>query len=103
MTTITKSDAPRGDSGQLYLMKGDRVALRMWDAEAPTDGKEPHVSDYETLGYAISGRAVLHMGGKAHALEPGTSWVVPEGATHHYEILEAFTAVEATSPPARDS
>lgn len=103
MTTTTKSDASRGDDGQLYLAKGDRVALRMWDAEAPTDGKEPHTSDYETLGYAISGRAVLHMGGKRHALEPGTSWVVPEGATHHYEILEAFTAVEATSPPARDS
>jgi hypothetical protein len=26
--------------------------------------------------------------------------VVPRGASHTYKILEAFTAVEATSPPA---
>jgi hypothetical protein len=31
-------------------------------------------------------------------LEPGDSWVVPNGASHTYQILEPFTAVEATSP-----
>lgn len=30
----------------------------------------------------------------------GDSWTVPEGASHTYVILEPFTAVEATSPPA---
>ena len=33
-------------------------------------------------------------------LEPGDSWVVPKGSKHTYKILEAFTAVEATTPPA---
>jgi quercetin dioxygenase-like cupin family protein len=33
-------------------------------------------------------------------LEPGDSWVVPKGASHSYRILEPFTAVEATCPPA---
>jgi quercetin dioxygenase-like cupin family protein len=33
-------------------------------------------------------------------LEPGDSWLVPKGAVHTYKILEPFTAVEATSPPA---
>jgi uncharacterized cupin superfamily protein len=33
-------------------------------------------------------------------LEKGDSWVVPKGAQHTYKILETFTAVEATSPPA---
>lgn len=33
-------------------------------------------------------------------LEPGNSWVVPKGANHTYKILEPFTAVEATHPPA---
>ncbi len=33
-------------------------------------------------------------------LEPGDSWLVPAGAEHTYRILETFTAVEATSPPA---
>jgi hypothetical protein len=27
--------------------------------------------------------------------------LVPKGAEHSYEILEPFTAVEATSPPAQ--
>ena len=34
-------------------------------------------------------------------LEPGNSWVVPKGSSHTYKILESFTAVEATSPPAQ--
>jgi hypothetical protein len=33
-------------------------------------------------------------------LEPGDSWLVPKGTDHAYRILEEFTAVEATSPPA---
>ena len=33
-------------------------------------------------------------------LEAGDSWVVPQGASHAYVITEAFTAVEATHPPA---
>ena len=33
--------------------------------------------------------------------EQGGSWMVPADAPHQYEILEAFSAVEATSPPAQ--
>jgi quercetin dioxygenase-like cupin family protein len=33
-------------------------------------------------------------------LNPGDSWTVPKNASHTYKILERFTAVEATSPPA---
>ncbi|MDP9461049.1 MAG: cupin domain-containing protein, partial [Actinomycetota bacterium] len=52
-------------------------------------------------GYVISGRARLRAGEQTLELGPGDSWVVPAGLTHTYEIVEAFTAVEATSPPAR--
>jgi mannose-6-phosphate isomerase-like protein (cupin superfamily) len=34
-------------------------------------------------------------------LAPGDSYLVPAGAEHTYRILETFTAVEATSPPAK--
>ena len=54
---------------------------------------------YRTL--EIRGRAELHLGrDQVVLLEPGNSWVVPKGAAHSYTILEPFTAVEATSPPA---
>ena len=34
-------------------------------------------------------------------LEAGDSWLVPAQTEHNYRILEAFTAVEATAPPAQ--
>ena len=45
-------------------------------------------------------RAELHLEGQMVVLDQGDSWVVPAGASHSYRILERFTAVEATSPPA---
>jgi mannose-6-phosphate isomerase-like protein (cupin superfamily) len=56
--------------------------------------------DYETVGYVISGRAELHSEGQMVLLEPGNCWVVPRHALHTYKILEPFTAIEATHPPA---
>jgi len=38
--------------------------------------------------------------GQVVTLEPGDSWTVPKGAAHTYKILEPFTAVEVTHPPA---
>jgi quercetin dioxygenase-like cupin family protein len=49
----------------------------------------------------IKGKAELHTEGQMLLLEKGDSWVVPKGASHTYIILETFTAVEATSPPAQ--
>lgn len=102
-TTVTKVDSrqsPRGAMGQKYLAAGKHMGMRLWDAEAPGEADAPHARSYETVGYVIAGRAELHIEGQMVLLEPGDSWVVPEGSQHAYRILEAFTAVEATSPPA---
>ena len=103
-TTVTKVDSrqsPRGPRGQKYLAAGKRMGMRLWE-EQPTQGEpETTVRAYETVGYVISGRAELHIEGQMVLLEPGDSWVVPEGARHAYRIVEPFTAVEATSPPAQ--
>ncbi|MBN3960208.1 cupin domain-containing protein [Nostoc sp. NMS8] len=103
-TTVTKIDSthsPKGKLGQKYLASGKEVAMRLWEKEQPNEDKEPSSRDYETVGYVISGRAELHIEGQMILLEPGSSWVVPKGASHTYKILESFTAVEATSPPAQ--
>jgi hypothetical protein len=34
-------------------------------------------------------------------LAPDDSWLVPKGPGHSCKILELFTAVEATAPPAQ--
>jgi quercetin dioxygenase-like cupin family protein len=102
-TTVTKVDSrhsPRGAMGQKYLAAGKRMGMRLWENEEPGEGEAPTTREYETVGYVIAGRAELHIEGQMVLLEQGDSWVVPEGASHTYKILETFTAVEATSPPA---
>ena len=103
-TTVTKvqsAHSPRGAMGQKYLASGTGLSMRLWDDEQPGDSGAPHARGYETVGYVIKGRAELKLEGQTVILEAGDSWVVPAGATHHYAIIEAFTAVEATHPPAQ--
>ncbi len=103
-TSVKKVDSaysPTGQLGQKYLASGKSVSMRLWENEQPGEAKEPTARDYETVGYVIKGTAELHLESQVVKLEPGNSWVVPKGASHTYKILESFTAVEATSPPAQ--
>jgi quercetin dioxygenase-like cupin family protein len=97
---VKSSYSPRGPLGQKYLATGVHMAMRLWEAEQPGEAKPESRRDYETVGYVISARAELRLEGQTVLLEPGDSWIVPKGASHTYKILEAFTAVEATHPPA---
>ena len=102
-TSVTKIDSkhsPRGQMGQKYLASGVHLAMRLWDSEKPSGEGHEAARDYETVGYVIAGRAELHVEGQMVLLEEGNSWVVPRGAKHRYKILDTFTAVEATAPPA---
>ena len=103
-TTVMKVNSkhsPHGEMGQKYLASGKNVAMRMWENQEPGDATPEARREYETVGYVIGGRAELHLEGQMVLLEPGDSWVVPNGARHSYKILEPFTAVEATYPPAQ--
>ena len=103
-TTVKKIDSrrsPRGDEGQLYLASGKRVSMRLWQDEPTHTPMRPTRRDYETVGFVIGGKAELQLEGQKVLLEPGDSWLVPMGTEHSYRILETFTAVEATSPPAQ--
>lgn len=103
-TTVTKIDSrhsPHGPMGQKYLASGKRMGMRMWENEQPSEPKAPTARPYETIGYVVSGKAELHSEGQVVILEAGNSYVVPEGASHTYKILEPFTAVEVTAPPAQ--
>jgi quercetin dioxygenase-like cupin family protein len=94
---------PVGDMGQVYLASGERVSLRLWEGLEPGEPKPRVARDYETVGYVIAGRALLHLPDETMDLDVGGSWVVPAGVEHTYEVTEAFTAVEATSPPAQQA
>jgi quercetin dioxygenase-like cupin family protein len=97
---VSSEASPKGNEGQIYLVSGKRVSMRLWRDEEPHE-KATARRDYETVGYVISGRAELTVEGQTLRLEPGDSWLVPAGEEHSYRILETFTAVEATAPPAQ--
>lgn len=100
---VSTNDAAHGELGQKYLVTGEHIALRLWENEQPGAPKEAVARPYETVGYVLQGRAELILEGQTLPLEPGDSWVVPHQAVHSYRILEAFTAVEATHPPAHQA
>jgi quercetin dioxygenase-like cupin family protein len=98
---VQAETAPRGTDGQRYLVSGKRVSMRLWRDEAPGEAKPATRREYETVGYVIGGRAELELEGQTIRLEPGDCWLVPADAEHRYKIVEPFTAIEATSPPAQ--
>jgi uncharacterized cupin superfamily protein len=101
-STVKKIDShysPKGAMGQKYLASGKKVSMRLWQDEDIGE-KEISLRDYETVGYVIAGKAELSTEGQVVVLSPGDSWVVPAGASHSYRIIEPFTAIEATAPPA---
>ena len=53
---VSSPASPSGELGQVYLVSGKRVALRLWRDERPQE-KQPTWREYETVGYVLSGRA----------------------------------------------
>ncbi|WP_349263111.1 cupin domain-containing protein [Longimicrobium sp.] len=100
MHKVSSSTSPTGAGGQKYLATGVSLGMRLWENEQPGEDKPTSRRPYEVVGYVLSGRAELHLEGQTVILEPGDSWVVPKDAEHTYKILESFSAVEATHPPA---
>ncbi len=97
---VSSETSPKGPMGQKYLASGKSVSMRLWEHEASDADKQESRRDYETVGYVLAGRAELELEGQTIVLEPGDCWLVPAGTAHRYRILEEFSAVEATSPPA---
>ena len=95
------STSSTGANGERHLAAGEHIAMRKWENEEPGAAKPVSRRDYETIGYVLSGRAELHLGGKVTTLEPGSSWGVPHGAEHTYKLLERFSAIEVTHPSYR--
>ena len=96
-TTITKVDgnhSPKGADGQKYLASGKTVSMRLWEKEAPTEGKGAVRRDYETVGFVIAGRAELTIEGQTIVLEPMNTGSCPRAPS-------TATASWRSSPPWR--
>lgn len=97
---INADEASIGEMGQEYLVTGKNVDLRRWN-EAAGKNCQSTCRQYETVGYLISGQMEIEIDGQCATLKAGDSWLVPAGASHHYRIVDAIVAIEATSPPGR--
>ena len=97
---IAEGKLPETDEAKEIMASGEDVGLRIWRNEEPGTNKETHTSPYETVGYVLEGKAELHLEDKIIELSEGNSYLVPKDAEHTYKIIETFSAVEATSPPA---
>lgn len=97
---VSRDETRHGQDGQHHLVVGQSSSMRLWHDEQPGDtaDKQPHANDYETLGYVISGRVELTLGGQTLTLGEGDSYCVPRGAQHTYRVTEPLTAVEVTTP-----
>lgn len=104
MSTVTEEVVEKklsqGNDAKEILALGENLGLRIWRDEKPNTDKEMHSHIYETVGYVLKGRAELHLEDKVIELVEGDSYLVPKSAEHTYKILETFSAIEATSPPA---
>ncbi|HLL52736.1 MAG TPA: cupin domain-containing protein [Myxococcaceae bacterium] len=100
-TKVNAKSSSLGEHGEKFLACGSHIGMRLWEDEQPGEPKEPSQRDYETVGFVLKGRAELHLNGGVIPLNPGDSWIVPKGAHHTYKILETFSAIEATCPPAQ--
>src|ERR1700685_176508 len=103
--SVTKVDsrfAPLGAMGQRYLASGVRLSMRIWTDELPASTSPSTHSrrGYETGGYVLKGHATLEIEGQTVDLQPGDSYVIPEGSLHKYNVLETFSTIAATAPPA---
>jgi quercetin dioxygenase-like cupin family protein len=98
---VSSRYSPKGEMGQKYLASGVRLSMRIWEDEPVGEPRSETERDYETVGFVISGQAELYLECQTVLLQPGDSWVVPKGSRHAYRIIDNFTAVEATSPPAQ--
>lgn len=97
---IAEAKLPETDESKEIMASGEDVGLRIWRNEEPGTDKETHSSSYETVGYVLKGKAELHLEDQIIELTEGNSYLVPKETEHTYKILETFSAVEATSPPA---
>lgn len=81
------------------LLVGEEILLlHVFRKKGLIDPVHKHL-DHESMGYLISGKLRLIIGGKEFVATPGTSWVHPVDVEHFSEALEDCEQLEIKSPP----
>ncbi len=88
-----------GDLRVKKLMVGDQILmLEVFRGKGLCDPVHKHL-DHESMGYLISGKLRLIIGGEEFIAGPGTAWKHPANIDHFSEALEDCHQLEIKSPP----
>jgi len=83
------------------LAVGEKTLMSKFVLESGSElplHKHPH----EQIGFLVSGRLILTIGGESSELEPGDSWAVPGDVEHGAKVLERAEAIEVFYPVRQD-
>jgi quercetin dioxygenase-like cupin family protein len=80
------------------LVGNEILMLEVFRGKGLVDPVHKHM-DHESMGYLISGKLRLVIGGKEMVAGPGTAWVHPVGVEHFSEALEECHQLEIKCPP----
>src|SRR5690606_28181967 len=92
--TAVEGVAEQGHVEVRKLQVGEEMLLlHVFRKKGLIDPVHKHM-DHESMGYLISGRLRLIIGGEEFIAEPGTSWKHPPGVDHFSEALEDCEQLE---------
>lgn len=81
------------------LMIGKEIIfIEAFKGKGMVDPMHVH-DDHESVGYLLSGRLRLVIGGEEFIAEAGDTWLHPRGVPHMSEALEDCIQLEVKSPP----
>ena len=61
-----------------------------------------HKHPHEQIGFLVSGRLILAIGGESCEMNPGDSWAVPGDVEHSAKVVERAEAIEVFYPVRQD-
>jgi quercetin dioxygenase-like cupin family protein len=83
------------------LASGERLTLVEIRIEAGSHVPE-HTHPHEQAGHVVAGRVFARIDGQEFHLDAGDSYLIPGGAVHYVEAVDATVLVEAFSPVRED-
>lgn len=83
------------------LASGERLTLVEIRIEAGSNVPE-HTHPHEQAGHVAAGRVFARIDGQEFHLDAGASYLIPGGAVHYVEAIDAAVLIEAFSPVRED-
>lgn len=90
---------PQGEIEVWELLTGQRLQLVQAHLKSGFFHPLHNHLEHESIGFVVSGKLKMHIGGKEYALGPGDAWHHAIGVHHSTEALEDSWVVEAHVPP----